>query len=105
MRIINLNGKMKIQIVGNEKTPIIVIDDFSPELQKCIDLAVLEKFEPNKEADVYYPGVRAMIGGEYGNIVLRAVADVIRSVYAIPHPNTLVPHAGYYSLINLLNLI
>jgi hypothetical protein len=99
MEQIDTRGKVQIIKVGNEHTPVIIIDDFSPEIQNCIALAIKEEFTPNTESDVYYPGVRAMIGGDYGNTVLRSIVDVIRSVYKIAHPNTLIPHAGFYSLI------
>lgn len=100
MKSIDLRGKIQVLSVGNEKTPVIVVDDFSPEIQACIDLAVNEKFEKNQEVNVYYPGVRAPIGGIYGNKVLESIADLVRSIYKVRHPNTLIPHAGYYSLVN-----
>ncbi|WP_158968498.1 DUF6445 family protein [Paraglaciecola sp. L3A3] len=100
MRHIDIRGKVHVVSIGKENTPVIVIDDFSPEPQRCIGLAIQKTFSKELTNGVYYPGIRALVDDEYGNSVLQTIADLVRTVYKIAHPNTLIPHAGYYSLIN-----
>lgn len=100
MKNIDLNNKVQLLIIGKEETPVIVIDDFSPEPQKCIELAVKESFIPDPDRNVYYPGIRAFIRGEYGNSLLEAIAELVRNVYKVPTSFTLFPHAGNYSLVS-----
>ncbi|MDU0355005.1 DUF6445 family protein [Paraglaciecola aquimarina] len=101
MKDFELRGKVKLLSIGIEKTPVLVIDDFSPHHQECIDLALSCSYSRDIDDEARYPGDRALIGSDYGNTVLRSIADLIRAVYKVPRSNDLYPHAGYYSLVTL----
>lgn len=96
-----LASKVNLIQVGREKTPVIIIDDFSPEPQLCINLAIKKIFKKeNLDERSLFPGVRALMGSEYGNTVLEGIDDIVRHIYNIPNSLNLHPHRAYYSLIN-----
>ena len=51
------NFQCKIDYIGQEKHPVMVIDNFLAETENLIDLSLKSEYEP--VSDSFYPGVRA----------------------------------------------
>jgi len=56
--------KLNFQIIGTEKQPLLIIDNFVQNPDKLIDIADAEDFNINPP---YYPGVRAQVPQERGS--------------------------------------
>ncbi|WP_339766920.1 DUF6445 family protein [uncultured Paraglaciecola sp.] len=95
----NPNSTVNIMLVGNEKTPVIVIDDMllTPQAVET-DACANTDFSPAENG--FYPGTRSALPREYIIEVVRACYQKIAEVYAIPLALQLKPQAGYYSLVN-----
>ncbi|WP_260679349.1 DUF6445 family protein [Thalassomonas sp. M1454] len=96
---INPSIKPMIKLVGKEKTPVIVIDDFATDLSEIVDDAVNNQTfvsDPNS----YYPGVRSRVPQEYVLAILKTVYQGIYKVYDIPRSLKLKLMLNYFSLIN-----
>ena len=96
---INTKSKNTLLKVGNEKTPIIIIDNFLVDPQLAINFAVKQSFVSGKEHNNFYPGVRTPVDSDYGNTVLKAIAPIFYNVIGIPEHLTLQPISGSYSLL------
>jgi hypothetical protein len=97
---IQINATIKPQIitVGNEKTPVVIIDDFLVNTEEMIhDACNNVTFKPVR--DSYYPGLRAPLPELYISKVLQAVSQGISRVYQIPLRLNLKAQNVYYSLI------
>lgn len=91
--------KPQIIYVGNEKTPVIVIDDFANDLTQLLDYA---RHKVNYEQDdgSYYPGVRAALPRPYAIEVINHVFQLIYDVYKVPHQLRIKPQMLAFSLIS-----
>ena len=88
----------QIITVGNEKTPVIIIDDFVINTEELIaDACNNASF--NAVKDSYYPGLRAPLPDEYLTKVLQTVGQGISRVYQVPLRLNLKAENAYYSLI------
>ena len=85
--------------VGNEKTPIFVVDDFMENTTDIINEAASLNYINGQEHNNYYPGVRAPVGEGYGMAVLKAIAPIFYNVFKVPKDLTLYPINGSYSLL------
>lgn len=95
---VNKPLKPEIHYIGEQKTPVIVIDDFTAdisELQHCAD-----QIDFNLDKGSYYPGIRAKLPRDYVIEVLNHVFQLIYDVYKIPTNLRIKPQATYFSLIN-----
>jgi hypothetical protein len=98
--LLTLNPERTLQIkcVGNEKTPVIIIDDL---------LLAPKVFEAHASAEsgfddvqgAFYPGKRKALPRLYIIDILRSIYQKIVQVYNIPTALQLKPQAGYYSLV------
>lgn len=72
-----------IRIVGDERTPVVVIDEPILNVESLIQYAVRDaKFEfDNRFA---YPGIRASLPGEYAETLVPELLDIISQVYKTP---------------------
>ncbi len=94
---INPNLNQSILFVGNEKTPVVILDDFLAETSLIIDDANNNASFNN--ADTYYPGIRADMPKRYFNLVLNAIHKSLYSLYGIPPLKKLKLIKACYSLI------
>lgn len=86
--------------IGNENTPVFIVDDFMLDLSPARKEAVSLAFSSDDEATgSYYPGIRAPVGGDYGMAVLRYVTNVLYKFFQVPDDLTMHPLNGSYSLI------
>ncbi|WP_299570485.1 DUF6445 family protein [uncultured Shewanella sp.] len=96
--LVNKPMKPEIHYIGELRTPVIVIDNFTAdisELQRCANQV---DFDLDKGS--YYPGVRAKLPKDYVIEVLNHVFQLIYDVYKIPTNLRIKPQATYFSLIN-----
>ena len=83
--------------VGEERTPVIVIDDFALDTGDVIRYAVQSASFATDETYVY-PGVRAKPPREYIQEIVRALGPSLGQVYSIPAGLALAVNS-YYSLV------
>lgn len=84
--------------VGQQQTPVLIIDDLAADLPALLADALTAEFQ--SDAHSYYPGVRAMLPRPYVIAVLDAVYQLIYQVYQVPVSRRLKPQDIYYSLIS-----
>ncbi len=93
----NPQASPQVYLAGNEKTPVVVIDDFAADTGGVIDYAINSaSFEP--DATYVYPGVRARPPGEYLQEVIRAIVPFLGKVYGVPTDRNLSLNT-FYSLV------
>ncbi|MDO3388492.1 DUF6445 family protein [Gilvimarinus sp. SDUM040013] len=85
--MINIRGKLdpKVRLVGNGKTPVIVIDDFSDQIDALRQIA--NGYAHFSKATGGYPGQRAVLPSAYGGAIYNALESLIKSVYGLPSDN------------------
>lgn len=96
---IRTNPKSSPQVfaVGEERTPVIILDDFALDTGDVIRYAVQSASFAPDEAYVY-PGVRAKPPKQYIQEIVRALGPLLGQVYSIPAGLGLAVNA-YYSLV------
>lgn len=94
---INTRLKPQLLYVGQQQTPVLIIDDLMVDLQALLVDATGADFQTDPHS--YYPGVRAMLPRPYVIAVLNAVYQLIYQVYQVPLALRLKPQDIYYSLI------
>ncbi|WP_157577403.1 DUF6445 family protein [Shewanella waksmanii] len=96
---VNQGFKLQVIKVGQEQTPVIIIDDFGVNCDAVKNYACQQgKFDC--DASSYYPGVRTPLPKPYVISVLNAVYKTIYQVYNIPPQRQLQPQNYYFSLIS-----
>lgn len=104
MNQVNPKFTHKILHVGNEKTPVFILDDFLLDTAPAINFAVEQHYAQEQvPADGVkknvFPGVRANVDGDYGNTLIQAIASVFYGFYKVPTNLDLIPVSGDYSLM------
>ncbi|XPF95504.1 DUF6445 family protein [Colwellia sp. RE-S-Sl-9] len=100
MNEINLKAKPSHFFIGDENTPIFILDDILLDTSAAIIEAQSANYIQQKNVDgTYYPGVRADVGGDYGMTILKAIQSIFYSFYQVPKNLTLIPKSGQYSLL------
>ncbi len=94
---INTGLAPQLLYVGQQQTPVLIIDNLAADLQAVLADAASADFQT--DAHSYYPGVRAMLPRPYVIAVLNAVYQLIYQVYQVPLDRRLKPQDIYYSLI------
>lgn len=93
----NSQSTIKVTAVGNEKTPVIVMDEFALDTSSVIDYAC-KTAGFGKDSTSVYPGVRAKPTRQYLNEVLRVVVPILVKIYAVPMDRR-IRSSTFYSLI------
>lgn len=94
-----LNPAMEFHVlqVGEENTPVILIDDF------LADINYLRGQLPGRQefdnAQSFYPGIRALIPNEFVQFVINQMEPQVRRVYALPEELALGVHYGVFSIV------
>jgi len=70
--------KLNFQIIGTEKQPLLIIDNFVQNPDKLIDIADAEDFNINPP---YYPGVRAQVPQDYIALILSGLSDILTHIF------------------------
>ena len=72
----------RVDYVGNERAPVVVIEDAWPNARALVELAA-QRTDYGARS-LYYPGVRSPAPPEYANGIVSALADLIRSTFELP---------------------
>ena len=72
-----------VRIVGDERTPVVVIDDPILEPEALIRHAC-EEAQFSSDSQWAYPGIRTSLPDEYARALAPALVEVIRAVYGTP---------------------
>ena len=70
--------KAHITPIGEDKTPLVTIDNFFPQPEILLQDAAQKKFTANAP---YYPGVRATTPQAYFKPLMNAISDVLVNVF------------------------
>ena len=67
--------------IGNEQSPLLVVDNFIPLPETLIDYAASQQFLANSP---YYPGVRAAAPAAYRQFMLHSLQDTLIECFELP---------------------
>src|SRR5690606_2711048 len=97
---LQLNPKISSAVlrVGNEKTPVIVIDDFIADTASLVDY-VSQHIDFDAEKHTYYPGFRAQTDEDYKNFVVSTIGSQLFKPFGIPAGYRIIADSAYYSLV------
>lgn len=87
----------RIERIGNEKTPVLTLDDFDMFTPLLQEAALHTVFSP--DAKTYYPGVRAPVPKQIVMAVLQGIFRQLYAVFHIPQGLRLKPRDANFSLI------
>lgn len=97
---IEINPAMEVSIrrVGNEKTPIIIIDQVLTESRSLREYASRSaQFESDNVS--VYPGIRAQLPKRYTDLIQQLLCPLFRQHYAVPEALEYSPTMAYFSLL------
>lgn len=95
--MINKNGKMTIAKLGNDKTPLIIIDDFLSDPEVLIDAAV--RGPGFKDVRIsYYPGKKGLMLESHIQAIVQNVLPMYIKHYNVPDNMTLQLGSCFYGL-------
>ena len=97
---VNRDVRPDIRIIGDEKTPIIVLDDFAQDISTIKQHACDAAFKTVLQEESYYPGVRVPLPKQYVIDVVSPLNSLIKSVYQIPTSMRVRPTNAAYSLVS-----
>jgi len=95
---VNRQSTLRVEGVGEEQTPVIVIDDFAVDTSRIIDYAC-DSASFGDDSTAAYPGVRAALTREHMIAQLDALFPLLRRVYAVPDDLQMRPVNAVYSLV------
>ena len=97
---INSACRLETRIVGNEKTPVVIIDEPVQSTEGLIRHA-LQRAEFDDAGDSSYPGIRADLPSAYANALGPQLIGLISHVFKIP--SSARPHLVHqlFSLVTL----
>ncbi|RZJ93476.1 MAG: hypothetical protein EON88_15205 [Brevundimonas sp.] len=70
--------RIRVETVGAEAVPVVVIDDFSPDPDALVEEAVRLSYQP---LGAFYPGPRAPVGAAYFKGLNGVIAAVAKQVF------------------------
>jgi hypothetical protein len=94
---VNPGIRPQIIYLGQEQTPLILIDNFMLDLTALRRQALHSEFV--RENQTYYPGQRALLPKDYVAASLNALYQLIYQVYQVPEKLRLKPQMLFYALI------
>jgi hypothetical protein len=74
------NFRYKVDYVGNEQTPVLIIDDFLVEVDSLIKLAQSKNFN---NSDTFYPGLRASAPELYLEVMDFYLHDLVADIFGL----------------------
>lgn len=95
---VNRHSKPIIILIGQDNTPVIVIDDYAENFdQLVVQVATHGCFSPDNVTN--YPGIRSSIPKTLVVDYLKPLMQVLYRIYKIPNSVTPAPKDNYFSLI------
>jgi hypothetical protein len=96
---VNREASLQVFNVGDEKTPVIIIDDFALDTSEIINYACSSvKYGPDSTSA--YPGVRGTLPRSYVREVLNKIYRLLFQVYSVPDSMGMRTVNTVYSLIS-----
>lgn len=95
---INRQASLEVYAVGEERTLVIVIDDFAEDTGGVIAHAC-ETADFGADGATAYPGVRAPLTRGHVVAELDALYPLLRKVYSVPGRLRMKPLSAFYSLV------
>lgn len=92
------HASASLKLVGEEKTPVIVIDNYAHDCEPVLRHAYAQSYHFDEAG--YYPGVRARLPKSYAFTLLKPIYNKLVEVYSVPKQLQFSPRVGYYSLIS-----
>jgi hypothetical protein len=71
----------RVDYVGNERAPVLVIDNLWPDATALLELAAQR--DDYGESSLYYPGVRSAAPREYAAAIVASLGDLMRQTFSI----------------------
>lgn len=96
---INQKASLEVLNVGEEKTPVIIIDDFAMDTGDIIEYAC-HSVDYGVDDTSAYPGVRGELPRSYVRMVLNTIYRLLFQVYSVPDSLGLKTVNTVYSLIS-----
>ena len=96
---INPNASLKVLNVGEEETPVIIIDDFALDTGDIIEYAC-RSVDYGPDSTSAYPGIRGTLPRSYVREVLNKIYRLLFQVYAVPETQGMRTVNTVYSLIS-----
>jgi len=96
---INPKASLKVQHVGEEQTPLVIIDDFALDTSNIVDYAC-RSVEYGPDSTSAYPGVRGALPRSYVREVLNNIYRLLFHVYSVPDKLGMRTVNTVYSLIS-----
>lgn len=85
-----------VDIVGNEKTPVLVVDNFLYEAEALLGFAV--KFGEFRDGTDYYPGIQSKVPDFYTQALQTYLRDIICRTFNIT-PENISHSQSMYSMV------
>jgi len=79
------NFRYKVDYVGNERTPVLIIDDFIVEADALVEIAA--QSENFNNADAFYPGLRAPAPKLYLDVMDFYLHDLVAGIFGLRGTN------------------
>ncbi|WP_076420552.1 DUF6445 family protein [Colwellia sp. UCD-KL20] len=93
---VNRQAKLSIEYIVQDKTPIIIIDNYIENLDELVN-KIVENSQFKPDAVSYYPGERVAIAKPFVVKYLKPLMDVFYRVYKVPNNLQLAPKDNYFS--------
>jgi hypothetical protein len=74
--------QFRVDHVGNERAPVLVIENVWPDARALVDLAAQK--QDYSARSLYYPGVRSNAPPQYALGIVAQLSDLIRSTFSLP---------------------
>jgi hypothetical protein len=74
--------QFRIDHVGNERAPVLVIENVWPDARALVELAAQK--QDYSVRSLYYPGVRSNASPQYALGIVAQLSDLIRSTFSLP---------------------
>ncbi|MDX2367350.1 MAG: DUF6445 family protein [Colwellia sp.] len=79
---VNLKDKIEVLFIGQESTPLIILDDFITEPEALISLACDDNPYHAQSTD-YYPGIRKPLPPSYGELLSSQLFYLLKNTYQL----------------------
>lgn len=95
-----INPELRPEVVylGQERTPLLIIDDFASDIAALRQQARQSEFKPDNTA--YYPGLKAPLPKDYVAATLTTLYPLIYDIYQVPKQLRLKPQNLFFALIS-----
>lgn len=84
---INLNNNIEVFFIGQESTPLIILDNFVTEPETLMSLAC-DNSPYHAQSTDYYPGIRKPVPPNYSELICSQLFDLLKKTYQLKNVTT-----------------